>query len=300
MARMHVPITVVETFDLQTWEPAPTAAERERALSGLEHGHLLLFPRLAFGLSATERAFLDPAVSDGKAKNVSLDVATGRLQGTSLGGDDVGALRAMVTRFANAARGLMNTLFPDYSSALQWGRTSFRPCEVDNRPSSYRQDDRRLHVDAFPSRPNGGRRILRVFTNVNPDGRPRVWRVGEPFADFAQRFWPRLAAPVPGVAWLLRRLGVTKGWRTPYDHYMLQLHDKAKGDTRYQREAPQQELILPAGSTWIVCTDQVLHAASSGQHMLEQTFYLDVAQMRAPDLSPLRALERLSGRRLVG
>lgn len=297
---MHVPITVVETFDLQTWEPVPTADERERALSGLERGHLLLFPRLAFALSATERAFLDPVVSDGKAKNVSLDVATGRLQGTSLGGDDVEALRAMVARFANAARGLMNTLFPDYSSALQWGRTSFRPCEVDNRPSSYRQDDRRLHVDAFPSRPNRGRRILRVFTNVNPDGRPRVWRVGEPFADFAQRFWPRLAAPVPGVAWLLERTGVTKGRRTPYDHYMLQLHDKAKGDADYQREAPQRELILPAGSTWIVCTDQVLHAASSGQHMLEQTFYLEVAHMRAPELSPLRVLERLSGRRLVG
>jgi hypothetical protein len=25
-----------------------------------------------------------------------------------------------------------------------------------------------MHVDAFPSRPNYGERILRVFTNVNP------------------------------------------------------------------------------------------------------------------------------------
>ena len=56
---------------------------------------------------------------------------------------------------------------------------------------SWRADDRRLHVDAFPSRPNYGERILRVFTNVNPDGEPRVWRVGEPFEAVARRFLPR-------------------------------------------------------------------------------------------------------------
>jgi len=39
---------------------------------------------------------------------------------------------------------------------------------------------RLLHIDAFPSRPMHGRRILRFFANVAPDA-PRHWRVGEPF-----------------------------------------------------------------------------------------------------------------------
>jgi hypothetical protein len=37
----------------------------------------------------------------------------------------------------------------------------------------------------------------------------------------------------------------------------------------------------------------------AGQHLFEQTFHLPVAAQRRPDLSPLKTLERLSGRTLV-
>ena len=43
--------------------------------------------------------------------------------------------------------------------------------------------------------PVDGRRILRLFCNVNPQGRVRTWRIGEPFSTVAKRFWPQLAAP---------------------------------------------------------------------------------------------------------
>ncbi len=46
-------------------------------------------------------------------------------------------------------------------------------------------------------------------------------------------------------------------------------------------------------------TDAALHAAMGGQHALEQTFLLPVEAMADPDGSPLRTLERLTGRRLV-
>jgi hypothetical protein len=49
----------------------------------------------------------------------------------------------------------------------------------------------------------------------------------------------------------------------------------------------------------VVFTDQVLHAAMDGQYLFEQTFHIPVAAQRQPDLSPLRTLERLSGRALV-
>jgi hypothetical protein len=81
---------------------------------------------------------------------------------------------------------------------------------------------------------------------------------------------------------------------------MLHLHDRMKADMAYQKSAPQQEVHFAPGSTWICYSDQVLHAAMSGQYMFEQTFHLPIAAQRHPQLSPLQVLERLKGRQLVG
>src|SRR5207244_18539 len=55
----------------------------------------------------------------------------------------------------------------------------------------------------------------------------------------------------------------------------------------------------PAGSTWIGFSDQVLHAAMSGQFVMDETLMLPVSGMRAPETSPLRVLERMTGQRLA-
>jgi hypothetical protein len=144
-----------------------------------------------------------------------------------------------------------------------------------------------------------GQRLLRVFTNVHPDGIGRLWRVGEPFREFAARFLPRTRRALPGTSWLLHRLHVTKSRRTEYDHLMLQLHDLAKADAEYQSGAPQQRIDFPAGSTWITFSDQVLHAAMSGQYLFEQTYYLDPKGLSDPASSPLAVLETLTGRKLI-
>ncbi|HEU4622475.1 MAG TPA: Kdo hydroxylase family protein, partial [Burkholderiaceae bacterium] len=104
--------------------------------------------------------------------------------------------------------------------------------------------------------------------------------------------------PLPGMARLLKALGITKAVRTEYDHLMLELHDRAKADTNYQQHAPQQAVDFMPGTTWVVLSDQVLHAAMGGQHMLEQTFTIDVDHQLKPHTSPLRTLERLVGRPL--
>jgi 3-deoxy-D-manno-oct-2-ulosonic acid (Kdo) hydroxylase len=92
---------------------------------------------------------------------------------------------------------------------------------------------------------------------------------------------------------------VTKTPRTAYDALMLQLHDRMKEDAAFQRESPQTAVDFPAGSTWLAFTDQVSHAAMSGQYQLEQTFLLPVDAMQQPERSPLRILEQLKGRALV-
>jgi hypothetical protein len=202
-------------------------------------------------------------------------------------------------RFSDRAASLVNALLPPYASHLRRARASFRPAEIAGRPSSWRKDDTRLHVDSFPATPVQGQRILRVFSNVNPAGRVRSWRVGDHFEAVARRFAPSLAMPWPGTSAVLRMFRVTKSRRSPYDALMLQLHDAMKHDDDFQISSPQTLFDFPSGSTWLAFTDQVPHAAMAGQYQLEQTFLLPVSAMRDERRSPLRILEQLKDRRLV-
>lgn len=161
------------------------------------------------------------------------------------------------------------------------------------------KDDTRLHVDAFPATPNQGKRILRVFSNINPSGTPRVWHLGEPFEEVVKHFLPTLRKPWFGVRTLLSLLKITKTYRSLYDHYMLMLHDEMKKSEDYQNKVKKTIMAFPAGSTWIVMTDAVSHAALSGQFLLEQTFYLPVAKMNQPEHSPLKTLEHYLKRSLI-
>ncbi len=290
---------VVEEFRGLDWDgPFPKEA-LARAGDALEAGKLLYFPDLAFRLLPGEEIFLDDAVSDHSRKNVSFDPITGQLGATTLAGAEEKKLAAMLDRFGRQARALLVGLVPNYEIGLERARTSFRPVEIAGRPTSPRHDDKRLHVDAFPTRPMHGKRILRVFTNIAPNDAVRRWEIGEPFTDFAEKFLPRVHNPFPGTAWFLERIGLTKGRRSPYDFLMLGLHDKGKLDLAYQREAPRVKLGFPPGATWMVYTDQALHAAMSGRFALEQTFHLPIERMLHPERAPLRVLERLAGRPLV-
>ncbi|HVR54119.1 MAG TPA: Kdo hydroxylase family protein, partial [Pseudorhodoferax sp.] len=208
-------------LDLADWAGARS---NDDWIAALEAGKVLYFPRLGFDLLPQERQLLDPALLAAGSRNISLDGA-GQLKGAAGSTEVQQAAAAMVARFRAQARQLVDGLLPGYGAALRMAPTSFRPVQVESRAQSWRADDKRLHVDAFPSRPNYGERILRVFTNLNPNGAPRVWRVGEPFETVAQRFLPRLKPYSRWQAKALQALRVTKSLRSEYDHLMLQLHD---------------------------------------------------------------------------
>ena len=266
--------------------------------SVLEAGGVVALEGCAFALEPGERELMDPSVPDAKSKSVSYDPATGRLRGTRLEGERRQMLAAMTARYAVWAEALVRRLLPAYADKLQAARTSFRPRPIDDAPLSPRKDDRRLHVDAFPSQPVQGRRILRVFTNVDPDGEPRVWTVGEGFEAYARRFLPA-ARPETAARWLAEHLGATRGRRTAYDRLMLELHDRAKADEVYQLSAPRRRLEFAAGDTWLVFTDAAPHAALAGKNAFEQTFLVPVEALGDEAASPLRALERMTGSALV-
>jgi hypothetical protein len=275
-------------------EPASAGA----ACEGLEAGGVLFLPGLQFTVNAEERVLLTPTIL-GTSKNASFDPQSGRVSGTTAAGREAELLRALMERFSGCAASLVDGLLPRYRGRAARARASFRPAEIAGRQTSWRKDDTRLHVDSFPATPSGGRRILRVFTNINPEGRARAWRIGGPFERVAERFAARLRLPLPWSGHFLALMRVTKSPRSAYDALMLQLHDRMKEDDDFQRRSPQTAVDFPAGSTWLAFTDQVSHAAMSGQYQLEQTFLLPVDAMAAPDRSPLRVLERMKNRRLA-
>ncbi|BEO86134.1 Kdo hydroxylase family protein [Serratia ureilytica] len=286
----------VLTLPLRQW----AAAEASSAVSELEQGKVLFLPELAFTLSEQEMPLLDPALVDPKRKNISYQPLSGKLTGVAVA-ERRQQVQQLLERYYQSCRQLIAGLLPEYQEALHHPTGSLRlhPVSAWRASSSWRKDDSRLHVDAFPSRPNYGERILRIFTNINPHGEHRQWRVGEPFPELAQRFMPRLARYSAFSSWLQHRVRITKTRRSHYDHLMLQLHDAMKADGDYQQQGPQLALTFPPGSSWICFSDQTPHAAMGGQFMLEQTFLLPVNKMQDPQRSPLKVLEQLRGQPLI-
>lgn len=289
----------LETIDIRSWRPTIAPALADRAVEALESGKVLYFPALSFPLEEGEFRFFAADKIDPKTKNISYDLGRDRLAGTLYVEDDARALKAMIKRYAFATRHFLETLIPNYATRLIQARTSFRPIEISGRKSSYRKDDTLLHVDSFPATPTKGQRILRLFTNINPEGKPRVWRLGEPFQNVVEKIAPKISPPLLGVARLLQLLRITKDYRTPYDHYMLQIHDTMKGDSSYQAAVAYEEVFFPAGSSWLVFTDQVSHAAMAGRGVLEQTFGVPIEALRDSSTSPLRVLESVFDKTLV-
>jgi hypothetical protein len=292
-------MTELVSLETSGWSEGFDPATCSRVTQQLETGNILFLPRLCFDLAASESRFLSPQWSDGKAKNVSYDPQAAEIRHTSAQGSDRQGLAAMMARYARQARELVTSLCPAYTRHLRWGLISFRPVEVEGRAASPKKDDTRLHVDAFASRPTQGLRILRVFCNVNPQGRPRVWNIGEPFDAVVERFHARVPPQIRGSAWLFERLHITKGRRSPYDHIMLNLHDRPKLDEEYQRTTARTRVEFAAQTTWLVFSDRVMHAALRGQHLLEQTFYLPVEGMQEQRYAPLRILEQVYQRKLA-
>lgn len=278
---------------------APEIDPAFRGAEALERGAILRFTNWPFPLGNVERAMIAEGLGGQAAKNISYDPNTGMLKGTGAEGAVCAVLTGLMGRYARFAETLAHAVAPGYGAGLTLGRTSFRPVDVAGRATSWRKDDRRRHIDAFPSTPTRGARILRVFLNVDQAGRPRCWRVGPDFEAYASAFLPRVARPVPGLASLQALLRITKSRRTGYDQLMLGLHDAAKRDPDWQAHVPAQDVSFMPGQLWMCFSDQVPHAAVAGRNALEQSFYVDPAVLAAPGQSPLAVLARLTGRDLT-
>jgi hypothetical protein len=291
---------MITHLDLRHWTPSLSPELCETATDQLEAGSILLFEQLAFPLTSEETVLLTPGCLAKGRKNISYDFRKNSIKGVTPHIPQAEkTIQAMMHRFAAHTQSLLSTLLPAYQNAWEIGRTSFRPAEIASRaPLSKQKDDRLLHVDAFPTTPVGGKRILRFFCNINPAQSPRRWRTGEAFSEVTKRFVPHMSGPRLPLRRIKQLLGITRGYQTLYDFYMVKLHNAMKTDPIYQQQF-EGIYDFPAGASWLIFTDFVSHAAIAGQHLLEQTFYLPVDAMKTPDCSPLRILEKTLERGLV-
>ncbi len=128
---------------------------------------MLYLPQLAFSLTAPEQALLTLSWSP-RRKNISYQPDTRTLRGVA-DKQKTAAIARLMARYHQMTLQLIDALLPGYGEALHHPQTSLRLHPITagvKRPR--RKDDSRLHVDAFPSRPVKGDRILRIFAIFIP------------------------------------------------------------------------------------------------------------------------------------
>ena len=299
----------VHEYGVQGWSGGLDSSERARHYCReLERGAILFFSVLPFDFPEDERKLLlSLTAKDSRFhKNISYRPGSDILRGLD-DSENLPQVHNVMRRYAAEIRRFVAGFLTHYADKLQMDYASFRPLEEEGRNLPLHKRNDLLHVDSFPSRPTRGSRILRVFTNLNPE-KARVWMVGERFPKLVERYaeqaglasFTRRSRVLEGLKKGLSRLALPVPDRAPYDRFMLHFHDWLKENSGFQKQAEGKERVeFPPMATWLVFTDGVPHAALSGQFAIEQTFIIPVGALVAPEAAPIRVLERISGRAMA-
>jgi hypothetical protein len=280
----------------------------------LEAGDILYFPQTPVPIPAEDLHFLLSQQQTGSKlhKNIAYKPSRDQLTGagaTTATPELVEQLHAVMRRYSASVAGFLTQFLAPYEQRWILDYASYRPLEEESRDLPARRRNDLLHTDAFPTRPTRGRRILRFFHNIHPT-RTRDWVVGPPFPRVVGAFVPGLL-PVPRADGALKRAGkrmaqatglaklIPQWKRTPYDEFMMRLHNAMKENAEFQRSCAKEHVQFPPGSSWMVYTETVPHAVLAGQYALEQTFLVEAAAMVTPESAPVAILEKMAGARLV-
>ena len=169
-------------------EPGP---DRGRVLcSELESGNILYFPQTPFEFPDDDIQFLLTRKQTDAAfhKNIAYRPAADRITGVDKSaGPDGDRLRAILRSYSQRSAHFLGELLSPYAGKWKLDFASYRPLEERGRPARLRARNDLPHVDAFPTRPTNGDRILRLFTNLNPT-QNRVWITSQSLDVIGPRF----------------------------------------------------------------------------------------------------------------
>ncbi|HSX26403.1 MAG TPA: Kdo hydroxylase family protein [Chlamydiales bacterium] len=271
----------------------------------LENGNILVFQKIPFDFPQEEIDFLLGQKQGGSKarKNIAYKPELDRITNHDTKDPaEAERLRGILRNYSKRVTEFLSVLLAPYAGEWKHDYASFRPFQEMGRKLRLRARNDLLHVDSFPTRPLHGGRILRFFTNINPV-EARRWITSLPFGELAKEFGGKgVAFPEKKGMWVkewLKKMGVKVPLRSPYDDFMLQLHNFLKENEEFQRTCPKEEWEFPPNSCWAVFTDQVSHAALAGQYALEQTFLVPHTALLYPDKAPVSILERLAGKNMI-
>jgi hypothetical protein len=270
-------------------------------MTRLERGEVVTFPTAPFPLpQGGALSLLCELRTAALSKNISYDPVSKRLAGfVAQGRVQPDALAPIFADFSRDVTAWLASVLPAYGDALIADRATFRSEEEATRRLRLTARNDLLHVDAFPNRPSLGRRILRVYVNVNPS-EPRVWATSEPFAKLLERYGERAGLPGAQRGGWLEQLGEGvrgifrpgKMRRSAYDLFMLRFHDFLKQNDEFQEKAPKRLWSFEPGAVWLAMTDACSHAVLRGRFALEHSYFVPQQVLALPDESPAALLER--------
>jgi hypothetical protein len=275
----------------------------------LERGDIVYFPTCPFPLATGDdhQFLLQQRLASRAHKNISYDPKSGKTGGyLHESSEQAHRLKNLLASFAHTATEWLAKTLPRYAGSWQLDLVSFRPEEEATRKLRLKARNDLLHVDAFPSRPTNGKRILRLFVNINPT-QPRIWVTTEPFAKLLERFGEAAGLPTAdGPGWvegfktsMLQLFRPDRPRRSPYDSFMLRFHDFMKANEAFQEHTPKRKWSFPPGSLWLAMTDTASHAVLRGRFALEHSYFIPPHALALPNESPAALLERACGLRVL-
>lgn len=307
-------ITIDNTSFLSnsSWKNSSTN-ENQKYCKELESGNILFFPTVPFQFPQDDLSFLLAQRQTGAAnrKNIAYKPQADRITNFVHSSPDQAAkLLEIMRNYSRNVTEFLKQLLPPYAEKWKLDYASFRPFQEKGRKLRTRARNDLLHTDAFPTRPMHGNRILRFFTNINPS-ESRYWMTSNPFNELAEQFGGKDLPFPKGITHSLsekllsavkqagRSIGLPIALRSPYDVFMLNLHNFMKENAHFQETCHKDYWEFPPNSCWMVYTDLVSHAATAGQYALEQTFIIPPSGMVLPEKAPVNVLESLTGQKMA-
>jgi hypothetical protein len=289
---------------MQTYPmPRGEVPGQERNLAErLERGEVIYYPLCPFPLPIGDDAIFlaQQRLASRAHKNISLDPHTGKATGFERrSAEQEGRLRRILADFSIQCTAWLSVTLPRYARGWQLDRATFRSEEEATRRLRLTARNDLLHVDAFPSRPTNGKRLLRVFVNVHPND-PRVWMTSDSFPVLFECYGQE--AGLPGqyrerwskrfLSAVTRLLCTSHPYRTPYDSFMLRFHDFLKRNEEFQEKCPKRFWSFPPGSAWMCFTDTVSHAVLRGRCALEHSYFVPQEHLSLRQESPAAIVAR--------
>jgi hypothetical protein len=285
-----------------------TLAEDELS-DALERGEIVYFPECPVALPEPEDlAFLRDGLGGHLSrKNVSYYPDANRLVGLKAEGQVLERAHQALATYSRRAHAFLSSAMPRFFNGVRTGTTSFRPLEERGRNLKPHASNELVHVDAGAYGATHGDRILRFFTNVHP-AKDRVWISKGTFPELYRRFGqaagiiPRGPSPleegpldrlysglIRSATRALPMLRVIDS--SPYDRQMRRFHNYMKDSPAFRGDAQgHHEFSFRPFSSWMVLTDMVSHACTSGQFAFADTFLIPLENCHLREHSPYQVL----------